>query len=390
MAAMAVAPRASSPTLDSRRTSMLSSSASSFQTANSAPRSASTARSFSSSSSSVHTLSAQSPPTADLVNPIHTLAHQSQEVHIVKVTNDKVQLEVGPPSESLFNKVGRHFTSGRSHVPQIITDSHEPSAKVGPPPPSPPASEEHFMQDEASSKAEAQRPSTDLPPRERKPSAGSVVSFDPSVRQPRAGPSQPLHRASTDTKASFSTGRTGASTIVPRIPLSSSPDTPTADHMEASTSQAPSSKPARSLTSTMSSDGYLQPPVTTPRQPKRRNTIGAATSPISPILPFDDINADGELASEIQQQQEQIMRERLSKRAKAQQEAEAALTRSKSRTDERPLIGNWVKEGHENYVMMYNMLTGIRIAVRNMLFTYLNQRAHRDFLSGFTMSSKTE
>lgn len=251
----------------------------------------------------------------------------------------------------MFTKAARHLSP---HVPQILTDSDVTAPKVGPPPPSPPASEEHFIQDESPSKLTSER--------ERRPSATSAVSFDPSVRQPRAGPS--LHRASTDTKMSLATGRSGASTVVTRQPLAQSPDTATvADQLDPHYS---ASKPARSLTSNMSSDGYLQPPPVLSSRPKRRNTIGAPTSPTTPV--FEDINADGELATEIQQQQEQIMRERLSKRAKAQQEAEAALTRSKSRTDpERPLIGNWVKEGHENYVMMYNMLTGIRIAVSDVL-----------------------
>ncbi|KZT37016.1 SAICAR synthase-like protein [Sistotremastrum suecicum HHB10207 ss-3] len=70
---------------------------------------------------------------------------------------------------------------------------------------------------------------------------------------------------------------------------------------------------------------------------------------------------------------EQIRRERNSKRAKAQQEVEDALTRAQSVAkgsigtirddDERVLIGNLIGEDHVNYVLMYNMLTGIRIGV---------------------------
>ena len=74
----------------------------------------------------------------------------------------------------------------------------------------------------------------------------------------------------------------------------------------------------------------------------------------------------GELADDIEQQAEQIRRERMSKRVKAQQEAERALTRSAtiaSRVDDGPLVGNLIGEDHVNYVLMYNMLTGIRIAV---------------------------
>lgn len=83
-----------------------------------------------------------------------------------------------------------------------------------------------------------------------------------------------------------------------------------------------------------------------------------------------------ELASEIQQAAEQIRRERQSKRAKqqalqAQHDAvEAALYRSDTRRsvasgkEEVVLVGNLIGEGHVNYVLMYNMLTGIRVGVR--------------------------
>ena len=88
-----------------------------------------------------------------------------------------------------------------------------------------------------------------------------------------------------------------------------------------------------------------------------------ATMQSSHPATFEDV---GELADDIELQAEQIRRERMSKRAKAQQEAERALTRSAttlSRVDDRPLVGNLIGEDHVNYVLMYNMLTGIRIAV---------------------------
>ncbi|KAG8926446.1 Phosphatidylinositol-4-phosphate 5-kinase [Tulasnella sp. 418] len=72
------------------------------------------------------------------------------------------------------------------------------------------------------------------------------------------------------------------------------------------------------------------------------------------------------LENDILKEAEQIRRER---RAKAQQEAEAALTaahRGKAATEEeesKPAVGNIIGEGHVNYVLMYNMLTGIRVAV---------------------------
>ena len=71
-----------------------------------------------------------------------------------------------------------------------------------------------------------------------------------------------------------------------------------------------------------------------------------------------------ELANDIQLHAEQIRRERASKRVKAQQEAEAALTAVPSKEEPHVLVGNLIGEDHVNYVLMYNMLTGIRVGVR--------------------------
>lgn len=88
----------------------------------------------------------------------------------------------------------------------------------------------------------------------------------------------------------------------------------------------------------------------------------------------------GELAEDIQLQAEQIRKERWSKR-KAQQVAEkekgklqvgpeanrlartTSLVRGFSNYDDNPVVGNLIGEGHVNYVLMFNMLTGIRVAV---------------------------
>ena len=70
-----------------------------------------------------------------------------------------------------------------------------------------------------------------------------------------------------------------------------------------------------------------------------------------------------ELANDIQLHAEQIRRERASKRVKAQQEAEALLTAVPSKEEPQVLVGNLIGEDHVNYVLMYNMLTGIRVGV---------------------------
>lgn len=80
-----------------------------------------------------------------------------------------------------------------------------------------------------------------------------------------------------------------------------------------------------------------------------------------------DDGIPGELDSEILKEAEQIRAER---RAKAQQEAEAAMTappakrgKATSIDEDQPVVGKMIEEGHVNYVLMYNMLTGIRVAV---------------------------
>ena len=68
----------------------------------------------------------------------------------------------------------------------------------------------------------------------------------------------------------------------------------------------------------------------------------------------------------------------MTKRAKAAQEAEklkaeqqegqkltrtTSLVRALSNREDKPLVGSLIGEGHANYVLMFNMLTGIRVAV---------------------------
>ena len=375
MAALAI-PRTTSPILDSQRTSVVSTSGSSFQTAQSHTQSPP------SPSSSTSTLPA---PTQHERENSLSILHQSQEVHLLTITDDAVQLGSGTSPDSLLHKVSRSLLSTplisgpapKQDLPQpaLFNQSDIASNKVGPPPPSPPASDEQAPDEEFSPKTtpkvEPKLPAvtfgTSL--REPQPSSASRSSYD----APSKKPAPILHRASTETKASISS-RLSPSTMTtpPRFIPTQATDSPVFDsfHLaEASTS----SQPVRTK---VSNDVFLRPPQI---RPKRRNTIGTAT-PIH-SFPYDDIHAEGELANEIQQQQEQLIRERQTKRAKAQQQ-EAA-----SKDPEKPLVGHWVKEGHQNYVLMYNMLTGIRIAVRSNLTVKspLFSSSH----SGVSMSSES-
>jgi 1-phosphatidylinositol-4-phosphate 5-kinase len=56
-----------------------------------------------------------------------------------------------------------------------------------------------------------------------------------------------------------------------------------------------------------------------------------------------------------------------------------AATVSGEPLDENPLVGNLIGEGHVNYVLMYNMLTGIRIAVSRCGGKMMRPIAEEDF-----------
>jgi 1-phosphatidylinositol-4-phosphate 5-kinase len=75
------------------------------------------------------------------------------------------------------------------------------------------------------------------------------------------------------------------------------------------------------------------------------------------MIPEDTTLGEGSvgLANDIELHAERIRRERSKRR---QQQLTAPVTA------ELPLVGNLIGEDHVNYVLMYNMLTGIRIGVR--------------------------
>lgn len=97
-----------------------------------------------------------------------------------------------------------------------------------------------------------------------------------------------------------------------------------------------------------------------------------------------------DMASDIQIHAEKIRRERMEKRAQQQAEAEAALTRGPEqpsrKLEDRPLVGNLIGEDHVNYVLMYNMLTGIRIGVRLLLFLVIRPTDNLILLSRFLVA----
>lgn len=315
------APTALPSTVD--RSSQVSSAAS-FYTAPSA-RDSHTPRPPSSRSSSATTLG-RADAHISSTTPIHIVTPATedapQEVHIIKVTDEAVHLQSTSTPTPLVQKVGKPFF-------HVVTHGEAQESSAGPPPPSPPASDGQLDEDEG------RQGHNDPPP--IPPSKSEPTSNVPLHRSPRLSPSS-SHNSSH--------AGPGPSTMSRRFRADDSPIL---------TQIIPSRRPAP-----LHTDGLLQtPPHASAFRSPRRNTIGSA--PRSPrlggraashlTLALDDGELSEELVSDMQQQAEQIRRERLSKRVKHADDPPSVA------------VGNLIGEGHVNYVLMYNMLTGIRIAV---------------------------
>lgn len=259
-------------------------------------------------------------------SPIHIVTPATedsrQEVHIIKVTDEAVHVQSASTPSPLVHKVGDPFF-------RVVTHGEARESSVGPPPPSPPASDGQLDEEEARQGHDDPAP---LPPSKSEP-----IPNVPFHRSPRLSPSS-SHNSTL--------AGPGPNTTSRRFRAD---DSPILTQLI----------PSRRLPP-LHTDGLLQPPPPMSSfRHLRRNTIGS--SPRSPrlggraashlTLALDDCELSEELVSDMQQQAEQIRRERLSKRVKQPDEAP------------RVLVGNLISEGHVNYVLMYNMLTGIRIAV---------------------------
>jgi len=319
------------------RSSQVSSSAS-FYTAPSARDS----KPPSSRSSSAATLG-RTDAQGSTISPIHVVTPATedapQEVHIITVTDEAVHLQSTSTPSPLFHKAGEPFF-------RVVTHGEAQEGSVGPPPPSPPASDGQLDEDEGRHGHGHLAP---LPPPKSEP-----IPHAPFHRSPRLSPS---------TSYNSSLAGPGPSTMSRRFRADDSPIL---------TQLVPSRHPAP-----LHTDGLQVPSPTPAFRPPRRNTIGAA--PRSPrlgsraashlTLTLDDGELSEELVSDMQQQAEQIRRERLSKRVKQADEAP------------RVLVGNLIGEDHVNYVLMYNMLTGIRIAVSRTQAKIQRPLTDEDFTS---------
>lgn len=401
--------------IDSRRTSLVSGSAVSFHTAKSNQSRTHSEISLESSvsTSSGHTVGAPGKKGETDVGPLHILSG-AQGIHVVKMSEATVEVHTGSRPDPLLQRMAGSVPQGVPYTPLAL--------HAGPPPPSPPPSRDG---DETSTIQRSPSPKLTFTRSEPVPLQSSArPSFEPPRKRSFGSAAQPTLSTRVDLPSTSDSVRkrpsTETRTSVRSVTDNTSYSSPRVDPATPSTSEHPpsistdrqgslSASPPSIKSSHMSMDGYLQPPSS--HRPARRNTTGSSATALSTRpsrslthqyqgsssaqqrgFAYEDTDAYmaghmaahaqmlgltpaaggtglgfGELDSDILMQADQIRRERITKRRhQEQQEAEmAALTKATSKEDNNVLVGNLIGEDHVNYVMMYNMLTGIRTSVSN-------------------------
>lgn len=356
------------------------------------------------------------------LKPLQLLSQNGLDVRIVRVSSDVVEVHSSEPGTAPLRGGSDNMASDEpphaagppppSPPPSVERDGDEDSTVHIPRSSSPKLG---FSRSEP---VPVGQPSTTRvpfdPPRKR--------SFGSSMQMPGSGPSitstvndTVRKRASTETRASIRTVTGTSSTASHRLHTDEQSTTPATSEKSGPPPSistggltpfpAPSSAPStKGSHLSMDGAGYLQPPRNSSHRPARRNTTGSATSSSRPTrhlanahahhqstLPpgqglhgraYDDVDAYtaahgheqiasgsslgfAELDPDILIQADQIRRERQAKR-RQQEEREAeivALKKETSKDDKQVTVGNLIGEDHVNYVLMYNMLTGIRIGV---------------------------
>lgn len=360
------------------------------------------------------------------LKPLQLVAQNGQDIRIVRVSGEVVELHSSEPAAASLHGGSINMVSDEpphaagppppSPPPSVERDGdEEPTVQM------PRSSSPKLGFSRSEPVPVGQPPTTRLPfdPQRKR-------SFGSSIQMLGSGPS--IHssvndtvrkRASTETRASTHTVTGSSSSASHRLHAddqSTTPATSEKSGIPASISTGgltPFPAPSSALSTkgshlSMDGSGYLQPPRTSSHRPARRNTTGSAHPSSRPTkhlanahahhqstLPpgqgphgraYDDVDAyaaahgHGQIASgsslgfaeldpDILIQADQIRRERQAKR-RQQEEREAeivALKKETSKDDKQVAVGNLIGEDHVNYVLMYNMLTGIRIGVSEAL-----------------------
>ncbi|ORY22974.1 hypothetical protein BCR39DRAFT_550308 [Naematelia encephala] len=282
-------------------------------------------------------------------------------IHITKVTPNTVtftsdSLSGDSRSAAVVKKVNQVL--GRNNERNVAAETSASSSKspviMQGAPPSPPISET----DETDSAA-LESTSTNH--------ATSIVTSNLTAEpfELTASPMKTMHLAVPDSRRASSSGssRTGSLTMVRSGRLAPQRD---------EESDPPEPRQRRTSESATSND----PPIQSPRITRRSTNPSPITSPRSPLIhshstfaPSPPLRSQttvpgvegAALDSDILAQAENIRQQRLERRQK--KASDPIPVKPAQREETKVLVGNLIGEDHVNYVLMYNMLTGIRIGV---------------------------
>jgi 1-phosphatidylinositol-4-phosphate 5-kinase len=334
---------------------------------------------------------------ADGTTPLHITKVTKDTIHVVSA--QQFQAEQNGNTKRMMQKVGRAF--GRPNGELVETTQVVEGRTVGHmplqgAPPSPPVSESEMV--DADSEEDMPASSMTVESMEESethsdPRRTSIFTSNLTTEPSDLGVSPVKPFAQVPRRGSWNSGssRTGSLAVVRK-----------AKEKEASERERKESKDLPSLPDALDAQRIDLGPALAPPPRIARRTTGP--SPPSPTIPkrsplvhsqstFPAVSIPGNqqttvpgvegaaLDSDILAHSEQIRRERLERRQKkanAENPLEAAAIvptvsakperkGTEDPKDPKVLVGNLIGEDHVNYVLMYNMLTGIRIGVSGCL-----------------------
>ncbi|KDN41903.1 hypothetical protein RSAG8_07120, partial [Rhizoctonia solani AG-8 WAC10335] len=312
-------------------------------------------------------------PELTEVNPVHLMATAAnnssspREVHLERADSAHIVLRTGPQTDSMLDRAGH----------KLANTAHAVSAAVHP----------HTRSSDASK-------------------YGAMAVDSPQATGPAGSP---FSGASGPVKKLFPQG---PSFNPPPSPPASDDGLPREEDVFASLHAQPRSSspgpgfgqaPAPSVSFNAGDlnvgDGLLHP--TRAPGPTRRNTTGALPTPgpksrkmthshsqsggpnLTHTRTRSQTMAGRDLHSVILKEAEQIRRERDTKRAKEDRVKDVPAP------VEKVMVGNLIGEGHSNYVLMYNMLNGIRVSVSRCQAKLKRPLTHDDFTAAHKFSFDT-
>lgn len=335
-------------------------------------------------------------------------------VHITKVSANEVEIKSHSPESSnhrnIIGKIGAVFKKDTNELDTGFAPS--PVIMQGPPP-SPPLSEAGLDESVVMSENTDETPvyhSTAAPVSENRPTIATGFTSEPSEISP-AVLTPPIPFSARRVSSSSTSSRAGSLTLVRSGRLAPQRDGESTGKGK-DLPALPHESDAR-LERRDSAGSLLSP---TP-QLCRRSTVGSLNLPSAPRSPLINAHAafaspsstppppgapnvkGDRLDSAILAQEEHIRRERIERLERRQKKASVTSdSEPEPRTEEKPkekpkekereeakvLVGNLIGEDHVNYVLMYNMLTGIRIGVSQAFGRFIAN------CSGITLSSQNK